>query len=122
MIARLPVEAVSPRRKRIALVVAGLADAVQLGLFPVFVEGAVSIPDDALDVVVSVLLLVTLGGRWRLALALALELVPGVSLFPTWTAFVMTLRSAAPVPLPPAATIAPAPATAAAPRPSAAPR
>src|SRR5579875_1542496 len=106
MIARLPVEAVSPRRKRIALVIAGLADALQLGLFPVFVEGAVSVPDDALDAVVSVLLLVTLGWRWRLAVALALELVPGVALFPSWTALVMTVRSEAPAPLPPAATSA----------------
>lgn len=120
MLARLPVEAVSPRRKRIALLVAALADAVQLGLFPVFVEGAVSIPDDALDALVSVLLLVTLGWRWRLAAALALELVPGVALFPTWTALVMTLPSASPARLPPAdpaaATAAPGAPPSAAPR------
>lgn len=120
MLARLPVEAVSPRRKRIALLVAALADAAQLGLFPAFVEGALSIPDDALDVVVSVLLLVTLGWRWRLVAALALELVPGVALFPTWTAFVMTLRSAPPAPLPPADPNAPTSAPAA--HSSAAPR
>jgi hypothetical protein len=54
-----PTTAVSPTRKRIALAIAALADAVQLGLFPVFAEGALSIPDDALDAVVAVLLVVT---------------------------------------------------------------
>jgi hypothetical protein len=89
---------VSPRRKKIALAVAALADALQLGLFPVFGEGALSVPDDALDALVALVLLVTLGWRWRLLAALALELVPGVTVFPTWTAFVMTLRSEAPLP------------------------
>lgn len=88
-----PTSAVSPTRKRIALGIAALADAVQLGLFPVFAEGALSIPDDALDAVVAVLLLVTLGWRWRLVIALAAELVPGLALFPTWTAFVLMVRS-----------------------------
>jgi hypothetical protein len=82
---------VTPRRKTIALTIAALADAVQLGLFPIFAEGALSIPDDALDFVVAVALLVTLGWRWRLVAALALELVPGVALFPSWTAFVATI-------------------------------
>jgi hypothetical protein len=86
------------RRKNVALAIAALADAIQLGLFPGFVEGALSVPDDALDAVVAVLLLVTLGWRWRLVAALALELVPGVALFPSWTAFVATLPAGAPVP------------------------
>jgi hypothetical protein len=89
--------AVSPRRKKIALAIAGLADALQLGLFPVFGEGALSPPDDALDALVAILLLVTLGWRWRLLAALAIELVPGVAAFPTWTAFVIMVRSEAPV-------------------------
>src|SRR4051812_9217241 len=69
--------AVSSRRKKIALAVAGVADLVQLGLFPIFGEGALSLPDDALDVVVALVLLVTLGFSWRLAMALVIELVPG---------------------------------------------
>ena len=93
MLALAPSDSVSPRRRRIAIAIAALADALQLGLFPVFSEGALSIPDDVLDGVVAVLLLVTLGWRWRVVAALALELVPGVALFPTWTAFVLTLRS-----------------------------
>jgi hypothetical protein len=89
---------ITPRRKKVALAIAALADAIQLGLFPAFVEGALSIPDDALDGIVAVLLLVTLGWRWRLVAALALELVPGVALFPSWTAFVATLPAGAAAP------------------------
>lgn len=83
---------VTARRKIIALAIAAFADAIQIGLFPAFVEGGLSISDDALDAVVAVALLVTLGWRWRLAAALALELVPGIALFPSWTAFVATLH------------------------------
>jgi hypothetical protein len=92
------------RRKRIALAVAAVADAIQLGMFPVFAEGVLSVPDDVLDAVVAVALLAALGPRWALAAALGVEMVPGVALFPTWTAFVLTVRSeAAPVKaLPPA--------------------
>jgi hypothetical protein len=95
---------ISVRRKRIALAVAALADAIQLGMFPVFAEGALSVPDDVLDAVVAVALLAILGPRWTLVGALGLELVPGVALFPTWTAFVLTVRSEAAPPkqLPPA--------------------
>lgn len=90
---------VTPRRKKIALAIAALADAVQLGFFPVFGGGALSIPDDALDLAVAAVLVLTLGWQWRIAVALGIELVPGVALFPSWTAFVATL---------PATTVAPA--------------
>jgi hypothetical protein len=86
---------VSRRQKTVALAIAGFADLLQLGFFPVFGEGALSIPDDALDAVVAFLLAVTLGWRWRLLGALAIELVPGVAVFPTWTAFVLTVKSEA---------------------------
>jgi hypothetical protein len=79
-------------RKRIALAIAIAADLLQLGLAPLFGEGAFSPLDDALDVAVAVALVVTLGWRWRTALALAAELVPGLALFPSWTAMVVTLR------------------------------
>jgi hypothetical protein len=83
----------TPRRKKIALVIAAVADALQLELFPVFAGGALSIPDDVLDAVVAVALLVTTGFRWQLVAALAVELVPGLALFPSWTAFVAMLPS-----------------------------
>jgi hypothetical protein len=90
-LARVSPAAVSSRRKKIALMLAGVADLTQLGFFPIFGEGALSVPDDVLDAVIALLLLVILGFRWRLALALVLELVPGATLFPTWTAVVMSL-------------------------------
>jgi hypothetical protein len=89
--AQMSPAAVSSKRKRIALTLAGLADLVQLGFFPLFGEGALSIPDDVLDVAIAFILLLVLGFRWRLAGALVLELIPGATLFPTWTAVVMSL-------------------------------
>jgi hypothetical protein len=83
--------AVSPTRKKVALVLAALADLVQLGFFPIFGEGALSIPDDVLDLIVAVALFITLGFKLRVLLALAIELVPGLALFPSWTAVVATL-------------------------------
>jgi hypothetical protein len=90
--------AVTPRRKRLALGIAALADLIQLGLFPIFAEGALSVPDDVLDLVVAVLLFATLGFKVRLLVALAVELVPGMALFPSWTAVVATLPVVEPAP------------------------
>jgi hypothetical protein len=92
--AGLQTHAVTPGRKKAALVIAGLADLVQLGFFPVFGEGVLSIPDDVLDVVIAVVLFALLGFKLRILLALAIELVPGVALFPSWTAVVATLPTA----------------------------
>lgn len=92
----LAAHAVPPRRKKIALAVAAAADLVQLVLMPMFVEGALSPFQDALDVVTAVVLVAVLGFRWRLALAFATELIPGVDLFPTWLAVVASLPTAAP--------------------------
>ncbi len=89
--AGLQAHAVTPTRKKVALVIAGLADLVQLGFFPIFGEGALSIPDDVLDVIVAVALFITLGFKLRVLLALAIELVPGLALFPSWTMVVATL-------------------------------
>ena len=89
---------VTPRRRTVALAIAASADALQLGLVPILGEGYLSVPDDVLDAFVAVLLVITLGARWRLAAALAFELMPGVAVFPTWTAFVLTFRSEAALP------------------------
>lgn len=53
----------TPRRKNVALAIALLADAVQLGFFPVFGAGGLSAADDLLDFVVAVALVIALG--WR---------------------------------------------------------
>jgi hypothetical protein len=79
------------RQKRAALVIAAAGDLTQLALGPLFAAGALSPLDDALDVIIASLLVLALGRSWRIALALGLELVPGLSLFPTWTAVVATL-------------------------------
>jgi hypothetical protein len=83
--------AVTPTRKKVALAIAGLADLIQLGFFPAFAEGVLSIPDDVLDVIVAIALFVALGFKWRILIALLVELVPGVALFPSWTAVVLTV-------------------------------
>ena len=97
--------AVSRRRRAVALTVAVLADAVQIVLWPAFAGGAASPFDDALDAAVALVLLGTLGFSGRLALALAMELVPGADLFPTWSAVVLSIpvtheEEAAPSPEP----------------------
>jgi hypothetical protein len=74
-----------------ALAIAILADLVQLALPPLFGGGALSPFDGALDLIVAGALLATLGLRWRTLLALAIELVPGLALFPSWTAMVATM-------------------------------
>jgi hypothetical protein len=84
----------TPRQKRTALVIAGIADVLQIALAPLFGEGALSPFDALLDVLAAGALLLALGRSWRIALALALELIPGAALFPTWTAVVATMSTA----------------------------
>jgi hypothetical protein len=94
---------VSPARKRAALAVAALSDLAQWFFFPVLVEGAASPFEIGLDACTALVILLVVGFQWRLALALVAELVPGVDMFPTWTAVVLSLPSAPKAPqLPPA--------------------
>ncbi len=82
---------VSRSRRRWALGVAALVDALQLGLFPAFVGGAAEPPDLVADSVAAVVLLLILGFKWRLVMGFVAELVPGLDLFPTWTAVVLSI-------------------------------
>ena len=76
----------SPRtRLRTAMVLALVADAVQIGIFPLFVEGAMSPLDDIVDFVVAVALFRLLGWHWELLPSSVAKLVPGVDLVPFWT-------------------------------------
>jgi len=76
----------SPKsRFRAALLLAIVADAVQLIGFPLFIEGAVSPVDDILDVVVAVALSGLLGWHWEFTPSLLGKLVPGVDMVPLWT-------------------------------------
>ncbi|MGC8764115.1 MAG: hypothetical protein ACP5VN_10900 [Acidobacteriota bacterium] len=87
----LPV--LSRRRKLLALFLAGLADLVEIALFPLFLEGAASPFDLLLDLLTAGALWAVAGFRWRYLVAFAAEALPFVSLFPTWTALVLTLPS-----------------------------
>lgn len=89
--AALSPAAVPSSRKKVALGLAAVADLIQAGYFPIFGEGVLSPADDALDLAVAAVLVMVLGFRWRLVMALAMELVPGATLFPTWTAVVLSM-------------------------------
>ncbi len=71
---------------RTAWFVAMAADALQIAAFPVFAEGGVSPFDGVLDVLVAFLLVRLVGWHWAFLPSLVTEALPGVDLFPTWTA------------------------------------
>jgi hypothetical protein len=79
---------------RLAWMVAILADALQIGAFPLFAEGALSPADMVLDILVAALLIRLLGWHWAFLPSLAAELLPGFDLFPTWTAAVFFVTRA----------------------------
>ncbi|HVO51171.1 MAG TPA: hypothetical protein VMV60_09280 [Thermoanaerobaculia bacterium] len=68
-----------------ARIVAVVADAVQLGLMPLFAGGAPEAFDAALDVAVGIAMIALVGWHWAFLPAFALEALPGVDLAPTWT-------------------------------------
>jgi hypothetical protein len=72
-------------RFRAAMMLAIIADALQIVVFPFFVEGALSPADDVLDLAVAAVLVRLLGWHWEFLPAFAAELVPGVDLVPFWT-------------------------------------
>jgi len=72
-------------RFRSAMILAIVADAVQLVLFPLFAEGAISPADDVLDFGVGALLVSLLGWHWEFLPSFFAKLVPGVDLVPFWT-------------------------------------
>jgi hypothetical protein len=72
-------------RFRIALILAIVADALQIVLLPLFVEGAESPADDVLDFGVGAALIYLLGWHWEFAPSFLAKLVPGVDLVPLWT-------------------------------------
>ena len=72
-------------RFRAAMVLAVIADALQIIVFPMFVEGAMSPADDVLDFGVAALLVRLLGWHWEFLPSFLIKLVPGVDLVPFWT-------------------------------------
>src|SRR5665213_1547345 len=72
-------------RFRVALIVAIVADALQLIFLPLLVEGAESPADDVLDLGVGAVLVYLLGWHWEFLPSFLSKLVPGVDLVPFWT-------------------------------------
>jgi hypothetical protein len=83
-------------RIRAALALAVMADAVQLGLIPLFAEGLLSPANDALDVVIAVAMVLLVGWHWALLPSVVAEMMPAVNLFPTWTAAVIFITRQGP--------------------------
>lgn len=72
-------------RFRAAMILAIIADALQIIVFPLFVEGAESPVDDMLDLGVGAVLAYLLGWHWEFLPSFFGKLVPGVDLVPFWT-------------------------------------
>src|SRR5580692_5180521 len=68
-----------------AMVLAIVADALQIVIFPLFVEGALSPADDLLDFGVGAAMIHLLGWHWEFLPSFFAKLVPGVDLVPCWT-------------------------------------
>ena len=72
-------------RFRGAMTLAIIADALQIVIFPLFIEGAASPADDILDFGVGAVLVYLLGWHWEFLPSFFAKLVPGVDLVPFWT-------------------------------------
>ena len=72
-------------RFRLALVVAVIADILQIVGFPLFAEGAFSPVDDVVDGALAVAMTGLLGWHWEFMPTFAAKLIPGVDLVPFWT-------------------------------------
>ena len=96
MLPIIPKPPITPRQKGVALAVAGAIDLIQIVFFPLF--GVIEPFEVALDVVAAAILVAVCGFKWQFAAAFTLELFPLVDIFPTWTAVVLTLPSAARTP------------------------
>ena len=73
------------------MILAIIADVLQIVVFPLFVEGALSPAEDILDFVIAAVLVQLLGWHWEFLPAFLAELVPGVDLVPFWTMAVISV-------------------------------
>jgi hypothetical protein len=72
-------------RFRAAMILAIVADALQIAVFPLFVEGALSPAEDVLDLGIGAMMVHLLGWHWEFLPSFLAKLVPGVDLVPLWT-------------------------------------
>jgi hypothetical protein len=77
---------ISKRDRRLAWLVALSADAIQFVALPLFSAGGASPFDSATDIAAAVILCKLVGWHWAFLPAVLAELIPGLNLFPTWTA------------------------------------
>jgi hypothetical protein len=112
MLPVIPKPPITPAQKKAALVVAGVIDLLQMGVFPAVIPGAISPVQTGFDILAAILLLAICGFKWQFALAFLIELFPFVGIFPTWSAVVLMLPSEEPrvnvhpMAAPPVATVA----------------
>ena len=76
---------------RAAMILAIIADVLQIVVFPLFVEGALSPAEDILDFGIAAVLVNLLGWHWEFLPAFLAELAPGVDLVPFWTMAVISV-------------------------------
>jgi hypothetical protein len=72
-------------RFRTAMILAIVADALQIIVFPVFVQGAISPADDILDLGIGAAMINLLGWHWEFLPTFLAKLAPAVDLVPFWT-------------------------------------
>jgi hypothetical protein len=76
---------------RTAMMLAIAADALQIIVFPAFIQGALSPADDILDLGVGAAMINLLGWHWEFLPSFLAKLVPGVDLVPFWTLAVVNV-------------------------------
>jgi hypothetical protein len=106
-----PPTPVTPGRIQAARIIAVAADCLELMVFPYFMPGFLSPFNDVLDVAVAAALIWLLGWHWAFLPSFVAEMVPGVSLVPSWTAavFIATGFGSAVTPVTPVTTVTPVP-------------
>jgi hypothetical protein len=67
------------------MLLAIVADALQLVVFPLFVAGGLSPADDVLDLGIGAMMVHLLGWHWEFLPSFFAKLVPGIDLVPFWT-------------------------------------
>src|SRR5947209_18950880 len=70
---------------RMAMLLAIVADALQLVVFPLFAAGSIYRADDILDLATAFILVRLVGWHWEFLPSFFAELIPGVDLIPFWT-------------------------------------
>jgi hypothetical protein len=70
---------------RLAMLLAIVADALQLIVFPAFVAGAFSPADDLLDFAMAAIMVRLVGWHWEFIPSFVAKLIPGIDLVPSWT-------------------------------------